>query len=196
MHPGSNSHCQKKQRPREPHPGGICRFRRHCSGFFGLFAPYTLPIGCLRKCEHHLFNAPDPSTLNNKKAETTVSAVSARNEWIRSSPPSRVVISALAPAELALELLHASCGIHKTLLSSVSRMRIRRDIAHKQFVLHAVDGFLALRLHGRYGEKLLACGHVLETSRTQFGMPLFFHDSKDKWLISLALPCSEDSTCR
>ncbi len=87
-------------------------------------------------------------------------------------------ILALATAELALELLHASSGIDETLLTRVGWMRIRRDIAHKQFVFHSVNGFLALRLHCRNGEKLLTCGHVLETSWTQFGMSLFFHDSK------------------
>jgi hypothetical protein len=53
-------------------------------------------------------------------------------------------------------------------------------------VLHSIDHFLATRLHGCLGQKLLPCGNVLETGRVYFRMDFCFHGGKTGCGLALA----------
>lgn len=77
-----------------------------------------------------------------------------------------------------VELVDAACGVHEALFASVGWVGVASDVANDEHILDAVDGLLAVGLHGGLGEVAAARGNVLEADVVEFWMDLFFHGWK------------------
>ena len=99
-----------------------------------------------------------------------------------------------AALELRREFLDASCRIDEALLASVGGVRIHRDVARDNKVLHAVNLLFAGRFHGGLRQETLARPDIEEANVIESGMAFGFHSSK-KGLISLGALCNAARLC-
>ena len=84
--------------------------------------------------------------------------------------------------ELGLELLHATGGVHKTLLPSESWMRIHRNVPVKKVVIHAVHSFSLFRTDCGKSVKFFTGRDIYKGNRVEVWMNIFFHRCKKVWL--------------
>ena len=77
--------------------------------------------------------------------------------------------------ETFLELVDATFGVDKLLLTGEERMRVRCDTYGDHAVLHAIDDFFTVRCLGRGSHNAGTRGHVDENHRLVFGMNGRFH---------------------
>jgi len=77
--------------------------------------------------------------------------------------------------ELVSELLDATSGIDKTLLTGVGRMRVHRDFTKNHVMIFAINLLLTSRRQCGLGEELLTSSHILETDVVESRMNISFH---------------------
>jgi len=81
----------------------------------------------------------------------------------------------LLAAELRVELLDATGGVHEALFAGVGGVRVHGDFAADDEVFDAVDDLGLLRLHGRTGRKLAVRGDIHEDDVVIFRMAFLLH---------------------
>ena len=80
-----------------------------------------------------------------------------------------------AALELRRELLDPARGVDEALLPGVGGMRVHRDIAQDDEIVHAIELLLAGRFHGGLGEEAFACSDVEEADVIENGVAFGLH---------------------